>query len=97
MYNLTLSLDPAIVRDARIRAIGEGTSVSAMVREFLQHYVKLGAAVLKSAAPPAIEPAAPKPKTPGERFVELARQSTYNSGGVKWDRNALYDRKIAGR
>jgi len=97
MYNLTVSLDPAIVREARIRAIGEGTSVSAMVREFLQHYVKLGSAVLNSVTLTATEPAAPKVKTPAERFVELAQQSTYNSGGVKWDRNALYDRKIAGR
>jgi plasmid stability protein len=97
MYNLTVSLDPVIVREARIRAIGEGTSVSAMVREFLQHYVKLGSAVLNSAASATTESAAPKAKTPGERFAELAQQSTYNSGGVKWDRNALYDRKIAGR
>lgn len=39
MTNLTLSLDEAIVRSARMRAISEGTSVSAKVREFLQDYV----------------------------------------------------------
>lgn len=38
MTNLTISLDENIVRQARIRAIGEGTSVSAKVREFLAQY-----------------------------------------------------------
>lgn len=40
MTNLTISLDEDIVRQARIRAIGEGTSVSAKVREFLAQYAR---------------------------------------------------------
>ena len=40
MTNLTISLDEAIVRKARVRAIHEGTSVSAKVREFLAQYVQ---------------------------------------------------------
>ena len=39
MTNLTISFDDAIVRDARIKAMQEGTSVSAKVREFLRAYV----------------------------------------------------------
>lgn len=38
MANLTISLDDAVIRKARIRAIQEGTSVSAKVREFLARY-----------------------------------------------------------
>ena len=38
MTNLTISLDEAVIRKARIRAIQEGTSVSAKVREFLSRY-----------------------------------------------------------
>lgn len=38
MTNLTISLDEAIVRRARIRAIQQGTSLSAKVREFLAAY-----------------------------------------------------------
>jgi hypothetical protein len=38
MTNLTIALDEAIVRKARIRAIQEGTSVSAKVRDFLAQY-----------------------------------------------------------
>ena len=41
MTNLTISLDEAIIRKARIRAIEEGTSVSAKVREFLAQYAKV--------------------------------------------------------
>lgn len=40
MTNLTISLDEAIVRVARIRAIQEGTSPSAKVRDFLRQYVE---------------------------------------------------------
>lgn len=40
MANLTIALDEAIVRAARIRAIREGTSVSAKIREFLAQYAQ---------------------------------------------------------
>lgn len=36
MTNLTIFLDEAIIRNARIRALQEGTSLSAKVRELLQ-------------------------------------------------------------
>lgn len=38
MTNLTISLDEDIIREARVRAIREGTSLSAKVREFLAQY-----------------------------------------------------------
>jgi hypothetical protein len=38
MSNLTLSVDEQLIKRARMRAIEEGTSLSAKVREFLQHY-----------------------------------------------------------
>lgn len=50
MTNLTISLDESIVRKARIRAIEEGTSVSAKVREFLAQYAKVDTSS-KSALP----------------------------------------------
>ena len=39
MANLTLSLDDAILQKAREVALRERTSVNALVREFLTHYV----------------------------------------------------------
>ena len=39
MSNLTISVDDEIIKRARVRAIQQGTSVSAKLREFLQNYV----------------------------------------------------------
>ena len=39
MSNLTVSVDEQLIRRARMRAIEQGTSLSAKVREFLQAYV----------------------------------------------------------
>ena len=38
MSNLTISVDEALIKQARVRAIQDGTSVSAKVREFLTQY-----------------------------------------------------------
>ncbi|MDF1521370.1 MAG: hypothetical protein P1P87_00945 [Trueperaceae bacterium] len=38
MANLTLSIDDALLRRARIRALERGTSVNAVVRELLAAY-----------------------------------------------------------
>lgn len=37
--NLTLAIDEALLRQARIRALEQGTSVNALVRAYLEHYV----------------------------------------------------------
>ena len=39
MSNLTISVDDELIKRARVRAIQQGTSVSARIREFLQEYV----------------------------------------------------------
>ena len=36
--NLTITIDDEILRRARIRALSQGTSVNAVLREFLQSY-----------------------------------------------------------
>ena len=45
MANLTISLDENLVKQARIKAIQEGTSLSAKVREMLAAYVPQDAPV----------------------------------------------------
>lgn len=40
MSNLTLSIDDQLIKKARIKAIEEGTSLSAKVREMLAQYVQ---------------------------------------------------------
>lgn len=47
MSNLTISVDDALIKQARVRAIQQGTSVSAKVREFLQQYANESDAALQ--------------------------------------------------
>lgn len=42
MKNITVSVDDDVYRRARVRAAGEGTSVSAVVKSALQHYTSEG-------------------------------------------------------
>lgn len=74
--NLTIALDEAIIRKARIRAIHEGTSVSAKVREFLADYAQ----------------DTQRQQTAGLAFLAAARRSKANSEGAHWSRDDAYDR-----
>lgn len=47
MSNLTISVDDELIKRARVRAIQQGTSLSAKVRDFLQHYVNESEEMLK--------------------------------------------------
>ena len=38
MANLTLAIDDEVLRRARIRALEEGTSVNALLRDYLERY-----------------------------------------------------------
>jgi plasmid stability protein len=51
MANLTISLDENLVKQARIKAIQEGTSLSAKVREMLAAYVRQDAPAAPAAIP----------------------------------------------
>jgi plasmid stability protein len=76
MTNLTIALDEAIVRKARIRAIHEGTSVSAKVREFLSSYAQ----------------GSDRQQIAGLAFIDAARRSQANSEGARWTRDDAHDR-----
>lgn len=76
MANLTISLEEAVVKQARIRAINEGTSVSAKVREFLAEYAT-GIGQQRAA---------------GLAFAKSARASKANKDGVRWTRQDAYER-----
>ncbi len=80
MTNLTISLDESTIKMARVRAIQEGTSVSAKVREFLAEYAR-GDTRQTSA---------------GMAFIEAARGSQANREGVRWTRDDAHDRPYPG-
>ena len=77
MANLTITVDERLLRNARMRALEDGTSVNALLREYLERYAGEGDAVaaLRSFAGLARQSAA----SSGE-------------GGRTWTRDELHDR-----
>ena len=80
MANLTITIDAETLKRARIKALEQGTSVNALVREYLESY-----AGSRQEQVEAIEQA-----------IALAREANVGSGpeGRTWTREDLYDRPI---
>lgn len=77
MANLTLSIEEGILKKARLRALEQGTSVNAVVRDHLQKFA-LGVDDAEDII---------------ARINEIAERSQANSGGKKWTRESLHDRE----
>jgi molybdenum-dependent DNA-binding transcriptional regulator ModE len=79
MANLTITVDESTVEKARRRASEEGTSVDALLREYLEEYAGVRRERLEA----------------GRKLLELARNSGAGSGGEGLPkREELYDREI---
>lgn len=77
MTNLTLAVDEDVLRRARIRALEQGTSVNALLRDFLEAF---------AAGQERRERAV------GE-LLDLAERTDSGSGGQRgWSRDELYER-----
>lgn len=74
--NLTVTVDNDVLKRARIRAIMEGTSANAVVREFLAAYA--GAAGPRRVAV--------------DRLLTLSGAATSGRGTANWTRDELHDR-----
>lgn len=79
MANLTITVDEETVKRARMRALEEGTSVNAVLRDYLEDY----AGVRRER------------REVWRKILELAESSGMGSGGEGLPRREeLYDRKI---
>ena len=76
MGNLTITVDDESLKKARIRALQEGTSVNALLREFLNSYSGVRREQREAAS----------------RIVGLSRTSGSRRGGLKWTRDELHER-----
>lgn len=77
MSNLTISIDDAILKKARLRALTEGISVNEVLRSFLESYAGVSA-----------EQAAAL-----DDLMELSRrQKSRHSGTKRWSREELHER-----
>jgi hypothetical protein len=76
MGNLTITVDEESLKKARIRALQEGTSVNALLREFLDAYAGVRREQQEAAG----------------RIAALSRSSTSRRGGRTWTRDDLHER-----
>ena len=84
MANLTISVDAETLKRARMKALEQGTSVNALLREYLDSYVDND--VDRERRRQALEEA-----------FEIARCAGARSGGITWKREDLYDREAMRR
>lgn len=76
MANLTVALDDDLLKRARIRAVERGTSVNAVLREYLYEWTETGAQRMRAA----------------DHILALARASSAGGEGRTWSRDELYER-----
>ncbi|NLD71034.1 MAG: hypothetical protein GX644_19780 [Limnobacter sp.] len=76
MSNLTISVDEEVLRRARIRALQQGSSVNAILRELLEAYAGVGPAQSDAVA----------------ELIRLSKDSTARRGNAAWTRDDLHER-----
>jgi len=77
MANLTITVDEAILKKARLRALTEGSSVNAVLRKFLESYAGLRAEQASAL----------------DDLLALSRKSrSCHEGNKRWTREDLHER-----
>jgi plasmid stability protein len=74
--NLTITVDEESLKKARIRALQEGTSVNALLRDFLEAYAGVRA----------------EQATAAENIAALSKKATSRRGARSWTRDELHER-----
>lgn len=77
MANLTITVEDDILKRARMKALDQGTSVNAVLRDYLRQYV--GDDAQRKAALDAV--------------LELSRKSRASRGRKRWTRDELHERR----
>ena len=76
MTNITLSVEEEDIKQARIIALQQGTSLNAVIREFLKRYIGH----------------THRYQQVTERILQQAEHSQFSTGKRKWIRDELYER-----
>ena len=78
MSNLTISIDDATLRKARLRALTEGISVNEMLRKFLESYAGVRAEEASAL----------------DDLMKLSRRARSRQAGARrWSRDQLHERR----
>lgn len=76
MANLTIAVEDDVLKKARLKALEQGTSVNALLRDYLTHFA--GAHAVQQHA--------------ARGFLALAAKSKSRRGGRHWTRDELHER-----
>ncbi len=79
MANLTISVENEVLKQARIRALKENTSVNAVLGGYLEAYARQ-------------DEKRRERKRVVEQLFKLAKKARAGNGGERWTREELYDR-----
>ena len=80
MANLTITIDDALLRRARLRALEQGTSVNALLRDYLTAYAGEDDLQQRAVAD----------------LLQLSEAATSRRGEAAWTRDDLHAREEAG-
>jgi len=76
MKNVTIALDESLLREARRIAADRGTTLNAMLREFLEGLIERDSRAAKAR----------------RRIVELCRETQAEVGPGTWSRDEIHER-----
>jgi hypothetical protein len=76
MANLTIVVPDEVLKQARQRAVGQGTSVNAVLRNYLGQYAGVDSTLVQAA----------------ERVLAISDKARSGRGKARWTRDDLYDR-----
>jgi hypothetical protein len=79
MANLTITVSSDVLKQARMRALAEDTSVNALLAEYLARYAKS-------------DDAQRRRNEAADRLLQLSRETDSASGGARWTRQKLHER-----
>lgn len=74
MAELTITIDDDVLEQARTQALRDGTSVEALLRDYLENYTHLQSRYRNAAA----------------NIIRIAGQSTASSKGTLWTQDKRY-------
>jgi hypothetical protein len=77
MANLTIAIDDDVLKKARLKALQQGTSVNAVLRDYLGQYAG----------------ATPERERAVRKLLELASRSRATRGRRRWTRDELHERR----
>ena len=76
MANLTITIDEEVLKKARMRALAQGTSVNAILAEYLESYADLSA----------------RQEEATRALLSLSRKARSARGRRRWTRDELHER-----